>query len=36
LLKGDLFKLAEYSALLFDIKKFNMKTGEMEDFGFAF
>jgi len=32
---GVVLKLEAYSVLMFDIKKFNLNTGEMEDYGFA-
>ena len=32
---GKILKLQDYSSLLFDIKRFNLETGEISDFGFA-
>ena len=32
---GIILKLERYSVLIFDIKKFDLKTGEMSDYGFA-
>ena len=32
---GIILKLEKYSVLIFDIKKFDLKTGEMSDYGFA-
>ena len=34
-LAGMVLKLAEFSVLVFDIKKFDLRTGEMTDYGFA-
>ena len=34
-LSGDVLKLNVNSVLVFDIKKFNLKTGKMSDYGFA-
>lgn len=34
-MSGIVLKLLEHSSLLFDIKQFDLKTGEMQDFGFA-
>ena len=33
--EGTVLKLDSYSVMVFDIKRFNIKTGVMEDFGFA-
>ena len=35
-LAGIVLKLADYSVLVFDIKKFDLRSGEMTDYGFAF
>ena len=34
-LSGDVLKLNVNSILVFDIKKFDLKTGKMADYGFA-
>ncbi len=34
-LSGVVLNLAEYSVLIFDIKKMDLRTGKMSDYGFA-
>ena len=34
-LAGVVLNLAEFSVLIFDIKKMDLKTGKMTDYGFA-
>ena len=34
-LSGVVLKLSEYSTLIYDIKKMDLSTGKMTDYGFA-